>query len=139
MPTARAERELLAPLEDVWRFLAEPHHLADWWPGLAAVRPDRRGLAPGARWQVRTREASLLRRAEDEDTLLVHEVRAPELLAFELVRARIRAALTLAPAGRGRTRARLEVRGPLLLAFARSLPKEALARLHALCRTAETA
>ena len=33
-------------------FLAEPYHLADWWPGISGVEPDRRGLAPGARWKV---------------------------------------------------------------------------------------
>jgi len=47
-----ASRELLAPREDVWRFLAEPYHLADWWPGLVGVDPDRRGFAEGARWEV---------------------------------------------------------------------------------------
>jgi uncharacterized protein YndB with AHSA1/START domain len=50
MPSA--SRELLAPREDVWAFLAEPHHLADWWPGIRGVEPDRRGFADGARWQV---------------------------------------------------------------------------------------
>jgi uncharacterized protein YndB with AHSA1/START domain len=49
---ASAERELLASRGDVWAFLAEPHHLADWWPGIRGVQPDRRGFAPGARWQV---------------------------------------------------------------------------------------
>jgi uncharacterized protein YndB with AHSA1/START domain len=48
-----AERELLAARADVWAFLAEPHHLSDWWPGVHGVQPDRRGFAPGARWTVR--------------------------------------------------------------------------------------
>ena len=52
VPTYSAARELLAPREDVWLFLAEPHHLSDWWPGVAGVTPDRRGLAPGARWKL---------------------------------------------------------------------------------------
>ena len=47
-----ASRELLASREDVWSFLAEPYHLADWWPGLVGVDPDRRGFAEGARWDV---------------------------------------------------------------------------------------
>ena len=47
-----AERELLASRADVWAFLAEPQHLADWWPGHRGVEPDRRGLAEGARWEV---------------------------------------------------------------------------------------
>ncbi|HEX4519941.1 MAG TPA: hypothetical protein VH063_10210 [Gaiellaceae bacterium] len=45
-------RELLASREDAWGFLAEPYHLSDWWPGMLSVEPDRRGFAPGARWQV---------------------------------------------------------------------------------------
>ena len=52
MPTREATAELLASREDVWAFLAEPYHLADWWPGIGGVQPDRRGLAPGARWEV---------------------------------------------------------------------------------------
>jgi hypothetical protein len=47
-----ASRELLASREDVWKFLAEPHHLSDWWPGITGVGPDRRGFATGARWDV---------------------------------------------------------------------------------------
>jgi hypothetical protein len=47
-----SSRELVASRADVWAFLAEPHHLADWWPGIRGVQPDRRGFAPGARWQV---------------------------------------------------------------------------------------
>ncbi len=45
-------RELLAPRADVWKFLAEPYHLPDWWPGIVGVQPDHRGFAPGARWAV---------------------------------------------------------------------------------------
>ena len=47
-----AETELLATRPDVWALLAEPDHLADWWAGYASIRPDRRGLAEGARWKV---------------------------------------------------------------------------------------
>ena len=52
----RASRELLAAREDVWAFLAEPNHLADWWPGVVAVEADRRGFARDARWQVQVVE-----------------------------------------------------------------------------------
>jgi hypothetical protein len=120
----------------VWSFLSEPYHLADWWPGLAAVEPDRRGFSAGARWKVRSREATLFRRADAEDTLLVTAVDPLSRFAFELVRARTRAELTLAPADTRRTRAELAVSAPLLLAFSRNLPKEALQRLHDLCQTA---
>ena len=50
-----ASRELLASRKDVWRFLAEPNHLTDWWPGVRGVEPDRRGFAAGARWRVTRR------------------------------------------------------------------------------------
>ena len=53
---ASATRELLASREDVWRFLAEPYHLSDWWPGIVGVEPDRRGFEVGARWRVARRE-----------------------------------------------------------------------------------
>ena len=50
-----AETELLATRPEVWALLAEPQHLADWWPAYASIRPDRRGLAEGARWRGRPR------------------------------------------------------------------------------------
>ena len=63
MPRVEAKRELLAPRQDVWEFLAEPRHFADWWPGISAVEPDRRGLAAGARWLVHgSNRPSLFRR-----------------------------------------------------------------------------
>jgi uncharacterized protein YndB with AHSA1/START domain len=136
MPEVRAWRELLASPEDVWRFLVEPHHLADWWPGIAAVEPDRRGLSAGARWRVRSRGATLFRRARSEDTLLVTAADPVRRFAFELVRQRVRADLTLVQVASERTRAELVVSGPLLLAFSRTLAKTALARLHDLCQTA---
>jgi uncharacterized protein YndB with AHSA1/START domain len=135
MPTARAERELLASPNDVWRYLAEPHHLADWWPRLGTVEPDRRGVAAGARWRVRSSEPTLFRRAEAEDTLLVTVADPAARLAFELVRAKVKADLSLERAGPDRTAARLEVSGPLLLGFSRSLPRDALDRLYDLCQT----
>ena len=53
-----ASRELLASRKDVWRFLAEPNHLTDWWPGVRGVEPDRRGFSAGARWGVFTADRS---------------------------------------------------------------------------------
>jgi uncharacterized protein YndB with AHSA1/START domain len=138
MPVARASRELLATPDDVWQFLAEPYHLTDWWPGLGAVEPDRRGVAVGARWRVRRSEASFFRKAQAEDTLLVTAAEPGRRFAFELVHARIRADLTLAPAGGGLTRAELAVEGPLVLVFSKSVAKTALARLHDLCQSAAT-
>ena len=138
MPVARASRELLAPAEDAWQFLAEPRHLADWWPGVGGVEPDGRGLAVGARWRVRRSGASFFRRAQAEDMLVVTAADEPRRFAFELVQARLHAELTLTPAGADRTQAELAVDGPLLLAFSKSLPRTALARLHDLCQTAAT-
>jgi hypothetical protein len=55
---------------------------------------------------------------------------------FHKVKERLDADLVLEPSGHDRTLARLGVDGPLLLAFGRRLPREALSRLHALIQTA---
>jgi hypothetical protein len=136
MPTSRARRELLAPPMDVWRVLAEPYHLADWWPGLGAIEPDRRGVATGARWRVRSRGATLLRSAESEDMLLVTAADPMQRFAFELVRAKLKVDLEIGPAGPATTEAELTVSGPLVLMLSRGIAKDALARLHSLCQTA---
>jgi uncharacterized protein YndB with AHSA1/START domain len=141
MPRAVATRELLASREDVWRFLAEPNHLSDWWPGVHGVQPDRRGLAPGARWQLSAGPQSgglvgaFLRSPDAAGTLVVVEVRTNELVRLLFVDDRIEAELQLAPAGDGHTRATLAIEGPWLRVN-RSLPRRALSRLYALCQTA---
>jgi uncharacterized protein YndB with AHSA1/START domain len=136
MPRASAARELLASREDVWSFIAEPHHFADWWPGVAGVRPDRRGLAEGARWEVQTPDRpTLFRRATSSGMLLVREVRAPALFAWTLTGDHIDAELRLDRSGNDRTVAVLELEAPWLLGFSRALPRRALTRLHALCQT----
>ena len=136
MPTSRASIELLAPVDDVWSYLAEPYHLADWWPGIGTIEPDRRGFATGARWSVRSREPSLLRRAEAEDTLLVTAVEPRTRFVFELVRAKTRAELVLAPADASRTRAELRIEEPFTLGFARRRrAQDALDRLYDLVQT----
>lgn len=136
---SHASVELLASSEEVAAFLAEPHNLADWWPGLGAVEPDQRGFAEGARWKVRTRQASLFRRAEAEDTLLVTAAAPETRFAFELVRAKVKVDLRLAPAGLGRTSADLRVEGPLSLGFRRGRrAKDALGRLYDLVQTGAT-
>jgi uncharacterized protein YndB with AHSA1/START domain len=137
MPRVTAARELLASREDVWSFIAEPHHFADWWPGVAAVQPDRRGLAEGARWQIRTGDRpTLFRRATSSGMLLVRAVRAPELFAWTLTGDHIDAELRLEARGGDRTVATLELEAPWLLGLSRALPRRALTRLHALCQTA---
>jgi Polyketide cyclase / dehydrase and lipid transport len=141
MPRVAASRELLAPREDVWRFLAEPHHLSDWWPGVRGVRPDRRGLAPGARWQLTAGPqtggltGAFLRRPDAAGTVVVLEVRTNELVKLLFVDDRIEADLRLEPARDSHTRATLAIEGPWLRVN-RSLPRRALNRLHDLCQTA---
>jgi uncharacterized protein YndB with AHSA1/START domain len=137
MPRVQAERELLASRPDVWAFLAEPHHLPDWWPGIAGVEPDRRGLSEGARWQVRASDRpSLLRRAQAPGMLLVRRVEEPALVAWHLTADRLDVELRLDAVTTDRTFATLTVSSPWLVAFGRSLPRKALGRLHELCQTA---
>ncbi len=137
MPTYQAERELLAPRADVWAFLAEPFNLPDWWPGIGGLQPDRRGLAPGARWQiVGENRPSLFRRPNMSGTLLVLAVEPYERFAFQLTGERLDAELRLAAPQPNRTLAHLTVSGPALVGLKRSMPEKALTRLHALVQTA---
>jgi hypothetical protein len=137
---AEASRDLDAPRADVWGFLAEPYHLSDWWPGISSVRPDRRGLAPGARWEVvGPSRPTLFRKAYASGLLLVREV-DPYRRAFWYLQAeRLSVEIVLDAIDAARTRARLAVEGPWrpeAFGRPRALPREALARLHALCQTA---
>jgi hypothetical protein len=137
MPRVSASRELLASRDDVWRFIAEPRHFADWWPGISAVQPDRRGLAEGARWQVITADRpTLLRRATSSGMLLVRAVRVPELFGFTLTGDHIDAELRLDVSSDDRTVAVLELDAPWIFGISRAFPRRALTRLHALCQTA---
>ena len=135
-----ASRELLAPREDVWALVAEPYHLPDWWPAYAGVRPDRRGLSEGARWHVmRGRSPGLLRRPSSEGLIVIRRVVAGRELAWRDLAQEIDAEIVLTDEGATRTRARVAVSGAwwrLLAEGTRGLPKQALARLHALCQTA---
>jgi uncharacterized protein YndB with AHSA1/START domain len=136
MARASAKRELLAPREDVWKFVAEPHHFPDWWPGIGGVQPDRRGLAEGARWQVRGIDRpTFMRRPASSGMLLVRAVQRPERFAWTLTGDHIDAELRLEETSPNRTYATLEVEVPWLYGFSRALPRRALTRLHALCQT----
>jgi uncharacterized protein YndB with AHSA1/START domain len=131
-----ASRELLAPLADVWAFVAEPHNFPNWWPRVGGVRPDRRGLAPGARWEVIAEsEPTLLRRPASVGELLVLAVEPDRRLAFRLTAERLEVELRLEPAAADRTRATLEVRGSWWAGLSPALPRGALDRLWALCQT----
>jgi uncharacterized protein YndB with AHSA1/START domain len=144
LPRYAADRVLLAPIDDVWAFLAEPYHLSDWWPNVAGVEPDRRGLAPGARWAIRASDVlpagglmlwpGLLRRPGAAGTLLVTDVVPGRRIAFQLVGERMEAELDLEPLDRERTRVGLVVSAPWAT-IRRSFPHRALARLYDLVQT----
>ena len=139
MRRLRASRELLAPLEDVWGFVAEPHNFPNWWPRIGGVQPDRRGLTPGARWQViGESEPTLLRRPAAAGQLLVLAVEPERRLAFRLTAERLDLELTLERAAANRTRATIEVRASWWAGLSRSLPRSALDRLWSLCQTGAT-
>ncbi len=126
----RAEGEIAVACEDVWRVLAEPYHLGDWWPGVVGVQPDRRGLATGARWTVRLRTWNLLTgRGERETMVLVREVVQGERLAFHLLLGSSDVEVQLRHLGPLRT-------GVTIQASGRRAPVEnALERLRDLCET----
>jgi uncharacterized protein YndB with AHSA1/START domain len=134
-----ASRELLAPRADVWAFLAEPYHLPDWWPGLGGVQPDRRGLAPGARWQIQgPARPGLIRRPDAGGTVLVLAVETERRVAFQLVNERVEVELVLGDAPSGRTIATLTIDAPFLSGVNRRAAVRALSRLYALCQTSAT-
>jgi uncharacterized protein YndB with AHSA1/START domain len=138
MPRYAADRTLLAPIDDVWAFLAEPFHFADWWPGVSGVQPDRRGVAPGARWQVIGPDRpTYFRKPQMTGTLVVLDVVPMERFAFQLTGDRIDAELTLQALDENRTRVSLAVDVPWLIGVGRSFPHRALARLYSLVRTGE--
>ncbi len=75
-----------APRAEVWAILAEPLHLPDWWPGLYAVEPDRRGFAPGARWgAVAARRNPFFGRRRVDTALLIRDVENYERWTWHLV------------------------------------------------------
>ena len=136
-----ATRLLLAPREDVWALLAEPYHLSDWWPGYTAVRPDRRGLAAGARWAVvRSATAGLLRRPGGEGMIVIESVEPTLGFAWRDLQQGFRAEVAVATV-EGGTNATLTVEATwwrLVVEGLRGMPERALARLHELCQTADS-
>jgi uncharacterized protein YndB with AHSA1/START domain len=134
LPRYVAERVLLASVDDVWRFLAEPYHLSDWWPGISGVEPDRRGLAPGARWKVQG--PSYLRKPETARMLLVRAVVPQELLSFELPKDRIGVEVHLRATDENRTSVTVAVEGRFLIGPRSRVAADALARLYDLVQTA---
>jgi uncharacterized protein YndB with AHSA1/START domain len=137
VPSYFATRDLLAPRADVWRFLSEPYNLPDWWPGISGLQPDRRGFAPGARWQVLgDNRPTFFRKPNMSGTLIVIAVEQYQRFAFHLSGERLDAEIVLSEPEPDVTRARLTVTGPFLVGLKRSMPTKALTRLHALVQTA---
>jgi uncharacterized protein YndB with AHSA1/START domain len=133
-----AARELLAPPGDVWALLAEPRHLSDWWPGYRVIRPDRRGLEVGARWEVVRSQAGLLRRPGEGGLISITAVEPNHRFAWHDVQQQFTATVDL-EGDNGQTRARVTAEASwwrLLVEGLRLAPEEALSRLHALCQTA---
>jgi uncharacterized protein YndB with AHSA1/START domain len=132
-------RVLLAGREDVWALVAEPFHLPDWWPSYTGVEPDRRGLAPGARWTVlRGRTPGLLRKPRGRGLIVIERVTPGSELAWLDVPQQVEAGLRLEDEGR-QTLATAFVDGAIWRLYAegaRGLPRLALARLYDLCQTA---
>jgi len=134
LPRYAAERILLAPIDDVWRFLAEPYHLSDWWPGISGVDPDRRGLAAGARWKIQG--PSYFRKPETPALLLVREVQPLERFSFELARDRTLVEVELRAVDADRTAVTVAVSGRFLFGPRSRLAQDALGRLYDLVQTA---
>lgn len=134
-----ASRELLAGRPDVWAFLAEPHHLADWWPRIRGVQPDRRGFAPGARWGVMTLERLPLMGWRDPKTpvtLVVGEIEPFERWTWHLTGdTPLDVEIRLAAAGDDRTAVAIAVDAPAL-ASPKRIARAAVDRLYGLVQTA---
>lgn len=132
--------ELQSDRADVWALVSEPYHLPDWWPAYTGVKPDRRGLAENARWEVvRSKSPGLLRRPEGKGLIVLTRVVEGWELRWHDVKQGLDAGIALDNAGTGRTRATVFVSGPwlrLVLEGGRGLPARALTRLQDLCQTA---
>ena len=126
---AEATRDLDASRAEVWGFLTEPYHLSDWWPGISSVRPDRRGLAPGARWEVvGPRQPTLFRKAYSSGLLLVRDVHPYERFAWHVLSPKLDAEVSIAATGPDRTQ--------VTVTSSRGSPTRALQRLYDLVQTA---
>jgi uncharacterized protein YndB with AHSA1/START domain len=132
MRVSEASLELLAPRADVWRFVAEPYHLTDWWPGLTGVEPDRLGFVPGARWKAIVRVRNVLLGSRRKETLLlVRAVEPYERFAFHVLATKLDAEVRLHTLAPDRTRVTVTAsRG------GSSLPRPAVKRLYDLVQTA---
>ena len=137
---AEASRELLASRPDVWRFLAEPYHLADWWPTISSVRPDARGFRTGARWEVvGLASPTLFRKANATGLAILKAIELHERVVWSLTADRLDVEVRLRALTPDRTLATVAVEGawrPEALGRPRALPRAAANRLYELVQTA---
>ena len=137
---AEASHEVLAPREDVWLFLAEPYHLADWWPTVSAVHPDTRGFREGARWDVvGPTSPTLFRKGGATGLAIVKTIELHERVVWNLTADRLELEVRLRSLGPDRTLVTVAVQGawrPEALGRPRSLPKVGAYRLYELVQTA---
>jgi hypothetical protein len=142
MSLIEATGELLSDRREAWALVAEPYHLPDWWPAYTGVKPDRRGLVEGARWEViRSSAPGFLRRPEGEGLIVIMKVVEGWELRWLDPKQGIESGVALDNAGTGRTRATTFVSGSwlrLVSEGARGLPETALTRLRDLCQTTAT-
>ena len=128
---SQATLELLAPRADVWAFLAEPYHLADWWPGITGVEPDRRGFAPGARWKVLATKRNILSGPRPTETmLLIREIDPYERWSWHLLNPKTEVEIRLRSVGEART--------AVTVTTNRGSAVRAVKRLYDLVQTAAT-
>jgi uncharacterized protein YndB with AHSA1/START domain len=137
---AEASHEVLASRADVWRFLAEPYHLADWWPTVSAVQPDARGFREGARWEVAgPTSPTLFRKGGATGLAIVKTIELHERVVWNLTADRLDIEVRLAAVEPDRTVVTVAVEGawrPEALGRPRALPKVAAYRLYELLQTA---
>lgn len=136
---AEAEREVLASREELWRYLAEPYHFSDWWPTVAVVRPDRRGFAEGARWEVvGPSTPTLLRKAGASGLAIVRSIEPYERVVWFLTGDRLAVEVRLRVSAPDRTVVTVAVEGrwrPEAFGRPRALPHAAVHRLYELVQT----
>lgn len=137
---AVASHEVLASRADVWRFLAEPYHLADWWPTVSVVRPDARGFREGARWEVvGPASPTLFRKGGATGIAIVKTIELHERVVWGLTADRLDLEVRLAVIDPDRTLVTVAIEGtwrPEALGRPRALPKAAAYRLYELVQTA---
>ncbi len=137
---AEASQEVLASRVEVWRFLAEPYHLADWWPTVSAVRPDARGFREGARWQVAGPSSpTLFRKGGATGVAIVKTIELHERVVWSLSADRLDVEVRLAAVEPDRTVVTVAVEGPWrpeALGRPRALPRVAAYRFYELVQTA---